>query len=107
MPLRANDVSELSASFLRCRDEGHSWFDPRRKTTKHERVGNHIERRSTCASCGTRKAQLFTPGGKVVTYPKYDYPDGYLLVKGSTQVTRTEVRKITLRAVAAIVRRSA
>jgi hypothetical protein len=52
--------------------------------------------------------QLFTPGGKVVTYPKYEYPDKYLIKrgKGEKRVTRTEVRKITLRAVSAAVRRA-
>lgn len=77
--------------------------------TKNKRVGNHIERRSTCVSCGTKKMQVFTPGGKTVTFPKYEYPDGYLVKrrKGEKHVTRTDVRKLTLRAVSAAIRRSA
>lgn len=108
MPRFASDISELPALFLRCRDEGHSWFDPSRKITKNKRVGNHIERRSTCVSCGTKKMQVFTPGGKVVTFPRYDYPDGYLVKrpKGAKRVTRAEVRRLTLRAVSTA-RRSA
>lgn len=105
MPTRVNDLSELPRNFLRCREERHSWYDPRRRTTKYEAVGNHVERRQLCASCGTQKIQLFTPGGRVVTHPKYVYPDGYLLVQGARRPTGIDVRKLAFRSGLAVMRR--
>ena len=110
MPRYANDISELSPQALRCRDEGHAWYDPRKKTTKQKRVGNHVERRSVCSCCTMKKTQLFTPGGKVVTAPSYDPPDFYYIrtPKGqkAQRITRADIRKITMRAVTAAVRRA-
>lgn len=97
-PTRVDDISDLPVNFLRCRDIGHTWWDPRKRTEEVTPHGRYVERANQCASCGSSKIQLFTPGGKPVTGARYSYVDGYLLTKGKQQAIRYDARRIALRA---------
>jgi hypothetical protein len=109
--LRVDDVSELKTEYLECRDVGHQWAKQIR-WSKTEFVpklqaGPGLRHRVyRCSQCTSWKEDLivYNSGARFTPW-KYTYADGYLLTRGATRVTRTEIRRIALHAADAVIRK--
>lgn len=66
-------ASNLSEAFLLCREIGHKW-NPHTAAWRSEQ--RCYERSLRCTRCRTRRLQLLTSYGAVIS-SQYIYPDGY------------------------------
>jgi hypothetical protein len=94
----ADDVSELSKTFLDCRDRGHAWFDDRGAPALRRSSGGLVLRSLRCQRCKTlREDSIIATNGEVHSR-RYEYPEGYLFTRGTEYVAKSEVRKLAVRA---------
>jgi hypothetical protein len=83
-------VTDTQRGFAQCRADGHEW----RHIPNVTRVGDTIERVSTCADCGTRRRSYYPLSGATPSR-RYDYPDGYAS-RGEHALSRVQWRRIMI-----------
>jgi hypothetical protein len=98
------DISELSKSFLDCRDRGHAWYDAKSEPSlKRTNIGLVI-RILICNRCHTRREDWIVSASGAIDGRRYVYPDGYLMKSGTERIARQDVRKLAVRAAFATLR---
>jgi hypothetical protein len=70
---------DLPATFLLCRDIGHSW---RPFTAEYVAADRQYRRTLRCSRCKADRVQRLSTSGHVES-THYEYPDDYLLPSGS------------------------
>lgn len=73
-----------------CHADGHEW----RHLKGGTRVGDTMERISTCGDCGTRRRSYYPFSGAAPSR-RYDYPKGYLS-HGEEGLDRTQWRRVMI-----------
>jgi hypothetical protein len=83
-------VTDLQRGFAMCHADGHEW----RHLKGGTRVGDTMERISTCGDCGTRRRSYYPFSGAAPSR-RYDYPKGYLS-HGEEGLDRTQWRRVMI-----------
>lgn len=77
----ASEVTELAKemkqAYLECRELGHLWRPWMAQEIRDERLGRHWERTLRCGRCRSKRNQILTSNGSVVSN-SYSYADGYV-----------------------------
>jgi hypothetical protein len=77
----ATFAQTLTEGALACRDVGHGW-----KSGRVKRVGRGYHRIMICRDCGAERPEDLDGSARRVKVYAVQYPDGYLLPKGSGRV---------------------
>lgn len=89
-------LSAIPLPFLLCRDIKHAW-DENTAEIETDSTDGTVYRTLWCRRCDTRRIEVFSSKDLTVLRRWYAYPKGYLQ---PTALDRTEVRRITLKALA-------
>jgi hypothetical protein len=91
-------VKAMDLSYLQCRDFGHSW---RPYTARWVPAENCYQSELQCQRCKSiRQRYLSRSGAQLGGH--YDYPEGYLMPKGTGRLTGTDRDIIRLQSVLAV-----
>lgn len=91
--------------FLDCRDRGHAWFDDKKGGPFLKRSsGGLVIRTLRCLRCSTVREDWIVATSGYIDSRRYIYPEGYLFSKGVERVTKSDVRKLAVRAAFAALR---
>jgi hypothetical protein len=88
-------LDALPATYLECRDWGHSW---RPFTASYNAKERHYVQSLQCNRCGTVRDRLLGPRGQLLGN-SYEYADGYLMPSGIGHLSSTDRDGIRLRSI--------
>lgn len=97
-------IADMPIEFVECRDMNHSWrrFSARWMASEH-----HYESILRCARCQAEKVRFLSSTGRILSAPKYEYREGYLLPKGHGNLSSDDRDRIRLASVIAGTRQGA